>query len=460
MCAFFWQPVYETNSLDAFVPEIWAQEGLMILEEQMLIAGLVYRDFSNQIAQFGDTVNTRYPAEFTAQLKADADDVTVQNATATNVPVVLDQHLHVSFRIRDGEESKGFQNLRDQYLVGAMRALARGVDEILIGHRYDFINNNVGKLQTSPTRSTVIDAVAKADTLKWPLDGRNFLVSPTMKGAILNVDDFIQADKRGDGGQAMREALIGRVLGFNWYMGQNARYIATGSTKVTGAINNTEGYAIGDTTIAVDGFSAAITAGGWITVAGDMTPQLVISTVGGATPTSITIAPGLAHAVSDNAVVTSYTPGAINYSSGYAAGYSKAIAVDAFTVAAKQGQMLSTGATAALLNRYSAINTPTTTSIQLNHSLKAAVADDAVVGVGPAGDYGWGFHRNAVALVSRPLAMPAVGTGARAFTATYNNISMRVTITYDGLKQGHLVTCDMLLGSKTLDTNLGFCMFG
>ncbi|MEX0827859.1 MAG: hypothetical protein WD005_02800, partial [Haliea sp.] len=46
---------------DAFVPEVWAQEGLAILEENMVAANLVHRDFENQIASFGDVVNTRRP---------------------------------------------------------------------------------------------------------------------------------------------------------------------------------------------------------------------------------------------------------------------------------------------------------------------------------------------------------------------------------------------------------------
>jgi hypothetical protein len=73
----------------------------------------------------------------------------------------------------------------------------------------------------------------------------------------------------------------------------------------------------------------------------------------------------------------------------------------------------------------------------------------------PAGDYNFAFHRNALALVTRPLAAPAAGTGALSFVASYNGLSMRVTITYDGTKQGHLVTCDLLCGIKTLDRRLG-----
>ena len=65
-----------------------------------------------------------------------------------------------------------------------------------------------------------------------------------------------------------------------------------------------------------------------------------------------------------------------------------------------------------------------------------------------------------MALVNRPLALPIPGTGARAGVANWNGLSMRVVMTYDGNKQGHLVTVDTLLGIKVLDTNLGAVMYG
>ena len=102
-----WLAVF-ANDNDALIPEVWAQEALMVLEANMVASSLVYRDFENEIASFGDTVNAHRPNTFVAKRKTDADEVTVQDAQATNVPVKLNQHLHVSFTIKDGEESKSF----------------------------------------------------------------------------------------------------------------------------------------------------------------------------------------------------------------------------------------------------------------------------------------------------------------------------------------------------------------
>ena len=97
-------------------PELWAHEGLTMLEENMVMANLVHRDFEDTIAKFGDVVNTRRPGEFKIRRKTDGSPLNQQDATAINVPVPLDQWFYRSFVIRDGEGSKSFQDLTDIYL--------------------------------------------------------------------------------------------------------------------------------------------------------------------------------------------------------------------------------------------------------------------------------------------------------------------------------------------------------
>jgi hypothetical protein len=161
----------------------------------------------------------------------------------------------------------------------------------------------------------------------------------------------------------------------------------------------------------------------------------------------------LKNAVVDNAVITFYSPGQINNSGGYAAGWQKALTVDTFSVAPKVGQFVTFGVTDT--TTVYTIMQASSTSILLDRPLEAAVADNDKVNLGPAGSYNLAFHRDAMTLVVRPLIPPRAGTGALSATVNYNGLSIRATITYDGTKQGHLITLDFLCGIKVLDTNLG-----
>lgn len=458
-----WIPVF-ANDLDAFIPEIWAQEGLLLLENNMVAGNLVHRDFENEIASFGDVVNTRLPADFVGKRKIDTDDVTVQDAVTPNVAVVLNQHLHTSFLVRDGEESKGFQSLRDNLLAPAMLSLAQMVDEVVLAQVYQFLPNAVGQLGVTPTKESVIAVRNKMNQNKVPMEGRHLIMTSQTEADLLAIDAFVAADKIGDEGSALREGSLGRKYGILNWMSQNTPNVPEGGALVLSdlMVDNTGGYPAGTTTLTIDGRVAgtAIQAGSWVRIAGDGHPQRVLSSVGAGTPTSITISPGLFNAVADDAGIDEYIPGQIDNIGGYALNFSKEMTVDGFGVAAAAGQLISIagGAPTGAEPTYGLLSTPTTTGILLGRPLDGSVADDDFVAPGPAGSYNFAFHRQALALVTRPLAAPAAGTGALSFVASYNGLSMRVTMTYDGSKQGHLVTCDLLCGVKVLDQRLGAVM--
>ena len=447
--------VYANSGFDAWYPELWAQESLMILEANMVAANLVHRDFEPLIAAYGDVVNTRSLGSFTARRKGVNDDVTVQTATATNVPVTLDQHLHSSFLIRDGEDSKSFKSLVDEYLYPAILSIAEAMDQTVLMEKYNFLDNCVGKLGTAATASTVIALDEAMNILKVPVLGRNCVLSPGLNADLLGVSDFMNANTVGDDGSALRAGNLGTKFGVTFFMDQFNRAVASGSSTHTALVNDSDGIPAASTTVGFDGATGTPVAGEWCTIAGDMTPQLITANTGG----NLTIDPGLRTAVANNAAITFYTKGAINYTADYAAGEIDDMVTDGFTVAPKQGQIFSLD-TDGTGDRYGLLDTPTTIASRLNRPLDSAALNDAVVGLGPAGEYGFAFNRQAIALVVRPLAAPRAGAGALSAVVNYNGLSIRVVITYDGDKQGHLVTVDCLCGVKTLNTDLGVVVLG
>jgi hypothetical protein len=177
----------------------------------------------------------------------------------------------------------------------------------------------------------------------------------------------------------------------------------------------------------------------------------------------------LRRAVASGAAITTYTPGAVNQPSpltsrgitvtdGYPIGWHREIAIDGFTVNPQIGQAVTFGVNNASV--YTVIAVDSTLGITLDRPLEFAVADNAKVNIAPAGSYNLAFHRNAIALVTRPLALPRAGTGARSFVQNLDGLSMRATITYQGMSQGHLVTLDMLAGVAVLEPDLGVIMLG
>ena len=451
-----WTPAYDPtgNDNDAYIPEVWAQESLMILENNMVAANLVHRDFEDEIADYGDVVNTRRPNTFTAVRKNDDDNVTNQAATATNVRVPLNQWFHTSFTIKDGELSKSFKNLVNEYLRPAAISIAQAIDEVVLMQQYQFLENVAGHLGTAPGKTELIELKELMSNNQCPLIGRHLIVNPSMEGDLLDNDSFTDADKVGDQGEAMREGFLGRKYGFTTYMDQNGPSVV--SAAIATDATNAGPDAAGSTTIGV-ATPASFNVGQWVIFAGDDTPQRVTA-VGAA---DITVTPGLRRAVANGAAVYAYDIGAVDQAvapTGYAADWEKEIVTDSFTGVPVKGQL------ATFLNsttsEYGLMTGSDATGLYLDRPLDAAVADNEQIALGPEGNYGFAFHRNALALVVRPLALAPAQMGANSAIANYNGLSMRVTMQYQGTSQGLLVTMDLLAGVAVLDERLGAVLLG
>lgn len=68
----------------------------------------------------------------------------------------------------------------------------------------------------------------------------------------------------------------------------------------------------------------------------------------------------------------------------------------------------------------------------------------------------FGFHRNGIALVTRPLALPR--GNAESAIVNYDGFSLRVVRGYDMTKKTDIVSIDMLYGVKLLNDGLVACL--
>jgi hypothetical protein len=457
-------PLCYANDNDALIPELWAQESLAILEENMVMANLVHRDFSPLVAAYGDVVNTRRPSEFTTKRKAQADSVVNQNASSTNVQVPLNQHVYVSFTIKDEEASLSFKELVSYYMEPAAMQMARSVDRILCGQVMRYATNAAGKL-ASMSASTAKDDILETREImnvnKAYPNGRNLVVTPQAETEMLKTELFIKANERGDGGKALEEARLGRVLGFDTFMDQNANYRPLLDAD-TLTLNHATGASAGATgNIAITAGSAA-TVGSYVWFTGEGQPHEVKAITG--TMTGMTLNDPYKYDVSANAVGYAFEPAVVGAT--YAVGYDKGITLN--TIASGKlplvGQLLSFGTTnGGDRHDYTIIEidavSVTSVIVWLDKPLTAAVTAADLAFPGPHGSMCFAFHRDALALVTRPLAKPDASLGVQAAVGSYNDLAMRVAMQYNISSQGTVVTLDMLCGVAVLDTNLACVLY-
>lgn len=358
-------------------PSIIAKEALAQLYAQTVMANLVHRDFSNEfVAKVGDTITVRKPATFTAQ--EFTSTISVQNATESSVAVKMDKHLDVSFEVTSQEMTLKVEDFSKQFLVPAMKAFAQKIDGYLLA-----LYKNIpykAAITGTPAFKDLAGPMKILNDNKVPMADRRLVMGSKAHADFVVMDNFVNAEKAGTT-EALRNASMGRVLGFDTFMDQNV-YAHTKGTL-------------------------APASGGTIM-----------------NKTEITAASALTTAVFKSSTLT----GTLKEG-------------DIFTVAGDSATHVVTALATASGNEISVNFYPA------NQATWAADAEVTVLSLS-ASDQNIAFHKDAFALVTRPLVLPM--GAANAAIVQYDGFGLRVVYGYDQTYKKDVVSIDMLCGVKTL----------
>lgn len=370
-------------------PSVIAREALMVLRNNLVFGGLVHRDYSQEFtAKIGDTVTIRKPATFEAKEFNEASGIDVQTVTEGSTTVKLDKHLDVSFEITSKELTLSLDEFNEQVLTPAMQPFAQKIDEYLAGLYVD-IPYYAGTAGTTPSTAADIANCGKVLNInKAPMTNRNIVLDPVAQASLIVLDSFMEVDKAGTN-EALRNANLGRLLGFDTYMDQNIKTHTKGTLAAgTGQKITVKGaVAAGAVQMTLDDDTSAGSALTGKVEVGDI---LIINDK----PYTVTKAATAA----DGEIAVNFYPASPGFSDN-----------DEVTVIA-------------------------------NHTANLA------------------FHRNAFALVTRPLALP-MGTD-KAEYVSYDGLGIRVVQSYDISKKKDVISLDMLCGVKTLTPELACRLLG
>lgn len=447
-----------TNTINALVPEWWALEGLAVLEETLVVANLVNRDYNNYFVNAGDTVNINRPGTFEAKHKQRGVDTTIQDASVTPDTVKLNQHVEVTFAIDDREMQKSAVELRTLFLMPAIRALAEGIDGAIVGEGVQFAENCVGQLGVAIDDDALIDLGKTFDDNNCPAYDRYLVVGPSGKADLLRIERFTDADKTGRT-SALLSGQIGYAMGFDIFMSQTVGTQLSGYASVDATLGTNATAVKGATVITADADPAAIaTAGSWLTIAD--VPGIYQVSSSENTGDTITLTYGLKAAVASGKTITAYTPIGVTDTTGDQGGAVGDIEVnvDGFSASTEYpavGQGISFGSAADVYTITKVTEVVANDLIlTLNRPLDTAVGDGVAANLMPVGGaYNLAFRPDAITLVNRPLT-PA-SAGVVATVQNNGSIALRVTIGYDQRKMMHAITVDTLLGVKVLDSDQG-----
>lgn len=282
-----------------------AAMGLATLRERLALVLIANREYERLISgatKFA-TVNVSVPA--TVATRVVAPNVVPPSLTAvtpTSVPITLDQWQEAPFAMDDKGLVQVDNGIIPMQAKEAVKSLANTVEDYLWSLLTAKVSQYAGVAGTTPFQNGLDDFLAADknlnDSLADPED-RFMVINTAAKASAMGLRAIQDASFRnGKGPNSLISGEIGDVLGARWIMSQRVPNHTAGT--LTGAGTTVTGVnAVGATTIALSGgASGTLIAGDIIdfgqTLNGVTVTYNVVSSVGGATPSSVVIAsPGL-----------------------------------------------------------------------------------------------------------------------------------------------------------------------
>jgi hypothetical protein len=246
----------DNTSAATFIPEIWSDEVVAAYKSNLVLANLVKK--MSMSGKKGDTIHVPKPLRGSATAKQANTAVTIQNGTEEEVLIAINKHFEFSRLIEDITEVQALASLRQFYTGDAGYGLSKQVDEdlFLLGKKFgddngsgtDWIHSNTYNFSgTSGIESYAADAVAasdvfndagfraaiqKLDDADVPMDGRSFVVPPSIRNAIMGVDRYMSSDFVD--GRGVKNGQIGNLYGIDVYTTSNCPVLETAAENAAG----------------------------------------------------------------------------------------------------------------------------------------------------------------------------------------------------------------------------------
>jgi N4-gp56 family major capsid protein len=211
----------------------------------------------------GDTIHVPKPVRGAAHAKAEGVAVTVQNATEGEVQIAINKHFEYSRLIEDITDVQALSSLRQFYTEDAGYALATQVDTDLhslatglgsAGTSSSTYLNNGGTFFVDATNGLTTYAadtvtpsdiftdagfraiIQKLDDEDVPMDGRSFIVPPSVRNTIMGIDRYVSSDFVNNG--KVGGGQIGELYGIDIFVSTNCPVVETAAANSASTVDS------------------------------------------------------------------------------------------------------------------------------------------------------------------------------------------------------------------------------
>jgi len=255
------------NSL--ITPTIIAKEALMQLENNLVMASLVHRDYQSEFkGGQGSTVQVRKPVKF---LAVDGAALSEQDVIESYTSVTVDQRKHVSWAFTTADETLSIEEYSKRYIAPAAAELAQAIETSLTG-LYSSVWQSVGTPGTTPSTFLELGA-ARQRLVESAAPMTKEIIGAMDPAAALKIANDLKLVNVGDKVKtALERVRVGKYGGLENYENQSLRIHTNGARGGTPLVNGANQFLLdaavttallssNTQSLVIDGASNSIT--GW-----------------------------------------------------------------------------------------------------------------------------------------------------------------------------------------------------
>lgn len=300
-----------TNNSLVNVSQI-AAEALVGMESNLVAANVMYTDKTADFSKVGgysvgESVSIKTRPSFAVDEFTAGGSVNIQGVNESLTTLTLEKHLDVSVAFGAREQAMSIDNLNDQVILPAVKALADKIDTYLLSKAWQ-ARGMYGSTSLLANASDIALASKNAKEQQIDSAGRIGFVSSALEAKLLGTDVFNRFDIRGDRAPtALAEASMGRLMGIDWISSTNftdENHVLGDGTAITKNAPTTSENVQGASVLTFNAASVgSFLAGDRILVAGLKRPLIVAADalVGS---TSVTLTHPLDEVVDSSAAIS------------------------------------------------------------------------------------------------------------------------------------------------------------
>jgi HK97 family phage major capsid protein len=176
-------------------------------------------DYSSSVPAGSKSVYIPRRAQFTAETKVEDTDLTAQAMIFTQDQLTL-SHVGCLAEVEIIAELQSAVNVEAEVIKEAAEELAKKMDDLIIvqlklassaspDHILDYANSPTDTLQVTD----IVNARMLLNKQNVPMGDRYMVISPDQEAAVLQLSNFIQAERYGNA-EPVQNGEVGKIFGF------------------------------------------------------------------------------------------------------------------------------------------------------------------------------------------------------------------------------------------------------